>query len=107
MLAPNGTFTFSETQNFCLTDNTGLNELANNNFIVFPNPGNGIFNVTMKESIAGEFTVNVLDVTGRIVMTKVENADEFSIDMSGAAAGTYTVAIQTSNGTMTKRVVLK
>lgn len=107
MTAPNGTFTFSETQNFCLTDNTGLNELANNNFIVFPNPGNGVFNVTMKESIAGEFTVNVLDVTGRVVMTNVENTDAFSIDMSGAAAGTYTVAIQTTNGTMTKRVVLK
>jgi hypothetical protein len=107
MQAPNGTFLFSETANFCLTDNTGLNELANNNFIVFPNPGNGIFNVTMKEAVAGDFTVSVLDVTGRVVMMNVKSADQFSIDMSGAAAGTYTVAIQTTNGTMTKRVILK
>jgi len=40
-------------------------------------------------------------------MTNVESADQFSIDMSGAAAGTYTVAIQTAIGTMTKRVILK
>ncbi|PWL24098.1 MAG: hypothetical protein DCO96_15020 [Fluviicola sp. XM-24bin1] len=106
MQAPNGTFTFSETANFCLSG-VGIDELAGNDFTVFPNPGNGIFNVTMTEAVAGDFTVSVLDVTGRVVMTNVENTDVFTIDMSGAAAGTYTVAIQTANGTMTKRVILK
>lgn len=106
MQAPNGTFGFSETANFCLSG-VGIDELTNNEFIVFPNPSNGIINVTMKEAISGDFTVSVLDVTGRIIMTNVESTEAFTIDLAGAATGTYTVTIQTSNGTMTKRVILK
>ncbi len=106
MQAPNGAFAFSETANFCLSG-VGIDELSNNDFSVFPNPSNGIFNVTLNNAIAGEYTVTVLDVTGRVVTNNVEENDTFSIDLSGAAAGTYTVSIQTINGNMTKRVVLK
>ena len=106
MQSPNGAFGYSETANFCLSG-AGINELADNNFIVFPNPGNGIFNVSMKETVSGDLTVLVLDITGRVVMTNVENTSEFSIDMSGAAAGTYTIAIQSAKGRTTKRVILK
>lgn len=106
MQAANGAFGFSETANFCLSD-ASINELPNNNFTVYPNPSNGIFNVTLNEAIAGNYTVSVLDITGRVILENVENNEEFSMDLSGAAAGTYTVSIQTANGTMTKRVVLK
>lgn len=106
MQAANGAFGFSETANFCLSD-VGIDELSNNDFSVFPNPSNGVFNVSLSEAVAGEYTVTVLDIAGRVVMNNVEDNDTFSIDLSGAAAGTYTVSIQTANGNMTKRVVLK
>ena len=108
MQAANGAFTFSETNNFCVNQsNVGLNELEGNAFTVYPNPSNGIFNISMNDVVADDFSVVVLDVTGRTVVSNTMNANSFTIDLAGAAAGTYTVSIQTENGITTKRVVLK
>lgn len=108
MQAANGAFTFSETNNFCIgQSNVGVNELDSDNFTVYPNPSNGIFNVSMNNAIEEDFSVSVLDVTGRVVVSNTMNQNSFTIDLAGAAAGTYTVSIQTTNGITTKRVVLK
>jgi len=108
--AADSDFGFSETANFCISSTgggVGLDELSSANFKVYPNPGNGVFNVSLNENVSGEVQVAVYDVTGRVVLEDVQDQDVFTLDMTGAATGTYTVSLQTSNGTMTKRVIVK
>lgn len=108
MQAPNGSFDFGETINFCVVPGgNSLGELTNADFMVYPNPSTGVFNVQMLEQLNAEFTVSVLDVTGRIVYQESRGENAFSIDLSNAASGSYTVAIQTLEHTMMKRVVVK
>jgi hypothetical protein len=108
--AANADFGFSETANFCLDaggTGVGLSELEGDNFNVYPNPGTGIFHVSLNNNVAEQVTVKVLDITGRVVLENTKDSDTFTLDLTGAATGSYTVAIQTANGVMTKRVILK
>ena len=106
MQTANGAFDFSETVNFCIASN-GIDEMKNGEFVVYPNPSEGLFNVKMIGQIADEFTVTVLDIAGRQVLSKKSNESEFSIDLSGASSGSYTVTIETASHRMMKRVVVK
>lgn len=93
--------------NITVQSNVGIEELSSGDFIVFPNPGEGVFNVELIGQASDFFNVTVLDVTGRVVLQNVSSDSEFTLDMSGAASGTYTVVIQTAKHRMMKRVVVK
>ncbi len=58
------------------TFTTGINEIANNSFQIFPNPSNGViqFNESVKE-------FNVFDVNGRMVFHSNENTDRIELQL--------------------------
>jgi uncharacterized repeat protein (TIGR01451 family) len=69
-------------------------------FYVFPNPGNSIFNLVMKNA-SGEVRISVTDNMGREVLMESFSATGNSartIDMSGRAIGIYFLRVQTENG---------
>ena len=65
---------------------------------LYPNPTTGLININVQDLQ----NVEVLDVTGRTIVTTSEN----KIDLTGSPAGIYTLRIQTANGTAVRRVVL-
>ncbi len=97
----------STISSIVVQSNVGIEELANGEFIVFPNPSTGLFNVELIGQANEEFTVSVVDIAGRVVYQEVTGESAFTIDLTNAAAGSYTVAIQTLQHTMMKRVVVK
>jgi hypothetical protein len=77
-----------------------------NNIAVYPNPSKGIFNVSMG-SIKPK-TVNVYDLTGKIVYSKSEfinNPSQFLLDLSSISSGIYFVKIDSDNQSITKRII--
>lgn len=106
--AANADFGFSETSSFCVPfDNSGINELANNNFLIYPNPSEGIFYVELLDQVAEQFTVSVMDITGRVIRVEQHNNSKFVVDLSDVATGNYTINIETLNHKMMKRVIVK
>ncbi|MCF0205959.1 MAG: T9SS type A sorting domain-containing protein [Bacteroidales bacterium] len=64
---------------------------------IYPNPTNGILNVVAE----GLNNVEIIDVTGRVVVSSTESC----IDLSGVEAGVYFVKAYTEKGNVVKKVV--
>lgn len=71
---------------------------------VYPNPTNGVVNISNSNGTENE--IRVYDVTGKVVITKtVSTATSF--DLSQFGAGVYVVKVSNDNGQLVERVVVK
>jgi len=80
---------------------------ANNNFVVFPNPSTGIFNI--KTKTLNSFNINVYDVTGKVILTQKNvkpNNNIYALDISEYASGIYSLNISTDRSKVTKKIIL-
>ena len=71
-------------------------ETGNGAMSLYPNPNSGIFTVTLSNGLSN--TVEVMDVTGKIVATYQEVKTSVNIDLSSFASGIYTVKVSSSKG---------
>lgn len=73
---------------------------------VFPNPAHGQFNVSFNASSAEDFTLKVIDQTGRIMNSVVVNAVEGNnvqeINVEDLAAGLYLVVLESNKSGINK-----
>lgn len=82
-------------------ENVYINDYADANISVYPNPTNGELNITNKELTIEN--VGVYDVFGKLLETM--NGDVQSVNMSSYPSGTYFLRISTDNGMIVKKVV--
>lgn len=73
---------------------------------VYPNPNNGTFSVQLDRSLNGNADLQVVSMTGQVVHRQAFTAQGASLDLSGLAAGTYIVQLNTEEGSFQKRVVV-
>ena len=76
---------------------------------VYPNPSNGIVNIDLQGALAQNATVEVYNAMGQLVTSKnySEVSGKFEVDLSGNAAGVYTIKLIANGEVVTKRVVLQ
>ena len=74
-------------------------------FNIYPNPSKGIFNVQFNDNIIGEKSVNIFDLTGRLVYnTVLNNEKDCVIDISNKDLGTYVLKISVNENQYIKRI---
>lgn len=82
------------------------NTLPYNDVLIFPNPGNGIFN--LQANIGKIRTVSISDVAGRSVFRKTyDNETNLSFDITKEPDGVYILEISTEIGTTRTRITKK
>jgi len=84
----------------------GVNDVLSSKFSVYPNPSNGIINLTNSESIQVS-QIEITDLNGRIVKT-VNTADTFNdiqINVSDLSSGVYMMNINSDQGKAVKKIV--
>ncbi len=76
---------------------------------VYPNPTNGIVNIDLQGALAQTATLEVYNAMGQLVISKNYNevSGKFDVDLSGNAAGVYTIKLIANGEVVTKRVVLQ
>ena len=93
----------SSNNQACITINrgtTGINEIAEGEVNVYPNPATTVINIDNAEGAQ----VSVFDINGRMI-TNVESASaNQTIDASNFAKGMYIVRIANGNNVITKKV---
>jgi parallel beta-helix repeat protein len=80
-------------------------------FSIYPNPSNGVFNLEWTVSKVSDWTVSIFDVEGREVYSEKVNGVNASvnrqIDLKGISKGIYTVKLHTEEGIATMRLVIQ
>ena len=78
-----------------------------NDFMVYPNPSEGRFDVTFLGRWSPAMEVEVLDLSGNVVYRTQAEASNFSLDLSGLAAGLYVLRISSEGGVAVKKLMLQ
>jgi PKD repeat protein len=80
---------------------------AENGFMIYPNPGRGVFNISMqRESIMNAEVYNSLGSLVKSASSGIEITKAMELDLSGLAEGVYFVKVQAGDLTITRRIML-
>jgi hypothetical protein len=91
----------------CSTPKTDLTASAKD-FVVYPNPSNGLINVNFTSTTEATASIEVVDMNGRVLQTNQVQTNigivEANLDLSGLANGMYFVRLVTAEATSVQRV---
>ena len=98
--------TFNTTGNGPKNPVNSINEIINQReiFSIYPNPTNGIF--YMQGSTISNQVVQISDVNGKIVLSKIIQDEHTGIDVSYLQDGIYNVTIVENTGIINRKLVI-
>ncbi len=98
-----GVFGASDARNFGVFNTLSSDDFNRNEISIYPNPSNGIIFINTQSNV--ELTIT--DITGKVVFTKNNVANEESINLSNLQKGVYLAKMVTEEGTEeTKKIIL-
>ena len=84
----------------------GIDDLSYNNVKVFPNPSEGLYNVSLGSKISGVLNVKVVNALGNVVLSQIiNNSSDFAVDISTLTNGIYFISISNKDEVIIKKVV--
>ena len=85
---------------------TSIDDNSYSTFNVFPNPNNGILNISMANS-SGKQTIEIKNIIGQTVYSKIaSNLSSNTINLSNINKGIYTVSLINENGTSSSKKII-
>ncbi len=90
------------------TNSIGISEIsfANDFMSVYPNPANGIVNITLAAGL-NNGTIQLFDVLGKQIYSTQVASLSSNIDLSGVAAGIYTIKVSEGNKRLIKKLIVE
>jgi C1A family cysteine protease len=87
---------------------TGINEISESNFTVYPNPNSGSFDVKLNDQNFQNATVSITNMLGEILYEKkaLNNNAPIHVDATNIRQGIYYVKIQTENSSYMRKVLI-
>ena len=86
----------------------GINEIASETtFNLYPNPASTTINIDLSELKNSTATINIYDVTGKIVKTISTTEKTLSIDRGELRSGIYFVQVIVADKVLSKKIVLE
>ncbi|MCX6231700.1 MAG: peptide-N-glycosidase F-related protein [Bacteroidetes bacterium] len=74
---------------------------------VYPNPSNGLFNLSSGKHFNNSTFVTIYDVQGSVIKKFIWKAENTSIDLSGFSKGIYIMKINNNNGFEIKKLIIQ
>jgi len=85
----------------------GVNDEQAGQVEIYPNPNKGIFNIIPAEGNRTTLNIEVEDMNGQTLLKKqFKGLNEYQIDLSSAAAGTYYIFIKSDTYLLKKKVII-
>ncbi|MES2591380.1 MAG: T9SS type A sorting domain-containing protein [Bacteroidota bacterium] len=94
---------YIEYKNYC--DGTGISDhnFLSNSLLIYPNPSNEIFNISLPTQQT--FTLQIIDITGRIVYNNKNATGNITVDATGFSSGVYFVKAVNERTVFTGKLV--
>ncbi len=107
-----GGFVGVDRFNIIIDNNAPVNTdeaVLESSITLFPNPATDLLNIAIDQPIDEKVTLNIVDVTGRLLSQRQFNFihDNIEINTSGFAGGIYFVNFQLTDTILTKRFVIQ
>jgi len=93
------------TTQVIVLSSVGISEMNENTFMIYPNPASGMF--TVKTNSAYYSSIKIMDVTGRLIITKETTSSTNTFDLFAMENGVYFVQVKNGNTVKTIRLVLQ
>jgi len=86
---------------------SGINELNSSNWLVYPNPSNGIFNIDFNESVFVN-EIEIYSILGKQVGREILNnsVERMEFNLQEQPEGIYFITIRSNNERYTLRIIL-
>ncbi len=98
------------TKQIIIKHGTSLDELSPFSFSLFPNPNNGVFDIAFSGNFDKEMSLNVYSSVGQLMYQNTlridKNEEKIHLNFSDFPAGVYTVILNDSKSTITKKIVM-
>ena len=88
------------------TERVSINEVESDMISLYPNPASEMVSVNA-EGLEGMVTVQILDLTGRVMMQQEGAAQNFRFDVSSFAKGSYFVRMNGENINAVRKLIVK
>lgn len=95
------TFVVSQAVSPCTGINTNVASLSG--MLVYPNPNTGEFTIELNNG--SEKAIDIMDLTGRIVVSDKSNSDKINFNINTLANGVYYVRIQSNTSVEIVKIV--
>ena len=82
---------------------TGINEISTPNILVYPNPSNGIVNLSSEKTIEN---LSVYSSIGQLIISNLPNTKNLQIDLSKHSKGIYYINIKTNQSVISKKIII-
>ena len=80
-----------------------VNNIAVNNFNIYPNPNNGVFNI---ETTSNNSNIKITDISGKVVFNNSTNKSFNTIDLSSVKSGIYFIEVSNNEGRSIKKIII-
>jgi hypothetical protein len=79
---------------------TGINEILSNSIFVYPNPNNGILNISLTSELSKNSSLEIYDAVGKLVVKQVLANELNTINISDLDNGIYTFKVLNNTNTV-------
>jgi hypothetical protein len=97
-----GTY-FSATQAYDIDITVGVNDVAANNFVVYPNPASQYIQILNIDKA----TIEIFDITGQLVKVQESVSSTDKIDVSEMNNGIYVIVLTNNQGKASKQFIIE
>jgi|GEM_PF-1835821 outer membrane protein assembly factor BamB len=87
---------------------SGIEQMQNITFIIYPNPSNGDITIMIPDKSAGSLFIEIQDMTGNIVFSNMLHCTESTcrIHLDHMPAGVYFISVESRGKRTTKKVMI-
>jgi hypothetical protein len=79
--------------------------------VIYPNPATSFVNIDLKASQRTAYTVQLMDMSGRVVLqnanTAVSGINHTGLDVSGMPKGIYFLRISSTTGSYVQKLIIR
>ncbi|HWR94595.1 MAG TPA: Calx-beta domain-containing protein, partial [Flavobacterium sp.] len=83
----------------------GVNQIENSEFVLYPNPVQNSFSISLKNNADSINSIRVFDVLGKTVISKNINQQKADIEISTLTKGIYFVQVKTNGSENTFKII--
>jgi len=108
-----GTYSYGETEDYLvnITSLAGIEENTISGITIYPNPANGLFNITTSNANFTELMISVFDIQGKEVFSALDKniSSNYNkqINLEGLAKGIYYIKLNTGTGVKIQKLIIQ